>query len=404
MANYKHLLASMFPRSFSLEIKYVYQFFYRLAKLKSRIEIKNSYEVIKKKGTHTYFGYYDISPFNVNGKEFVYLRLEGENQSAWVILSLLDGKKERVVAHTNAWNWQQGARLRWMPNNSRKICFNDYLDNKYLARIINIDDGQESRIDAPLYDVSPDGSWGLSIDFERLQVKRPGYGYYCYPYFENEESLSEEGIDLVNLIDNAKRRIITYKSIAELPGCETSDYRVNYINHLSFSPSGEKFLFFWLYACKGPHIAHLIVYDLKKEQFTVLETAERVSHYVWENDDNIICTAFKGANECHYYRYTVSTKGKELLCENILKRDGHPSMYADNVIITDTYPDKYGYQRIFMVDLKNSTRKELVSVYSDSRVEGEKRTDMHPRLNPDKTIISFDANLSGRRSLFMLHL
>ena len=164
------------------------------------------------------------------------------------------------------------------------------------------------------------------------------------------------------------------------------------------------FHFFWLYEKKGAHLANLVVYDINHESFTVLETEERVSHYVWEDDDNIICTAYCGAMDCHYYRYNVKNKSKEVLCCDTLKRDGHPSMLSDGVVLTDTYPDIYGFQRLYIVDLSKNENKELLSIYSDCRIEGEKRTDLHPRLNTQKDLVCFDANVSGYRTLCLVHL
>lgn len=400
----KRKIASLVPRELTLLIKYYYHKFYRFSHHKKMIETSFDLDVRAKKKCHTFFGYYDISPFNAQSDEMVYMRIPQQLGEAQILLSSIGDHSEKLLAKTHAWNWQQGSRLRWMPNNNREIVFNDFIDGEYIARIHNIDSDKERRINAALYDISHDGQWGLSIDFERLQTKRPGYGYLCRPYIENGDLLPEEGIDLVNLENQKKERVITYKQIAELPGCESSDFRNNYLNHLSFSPSGQKFLFFWLTEQSGPHLASLIVYDIKEKRFDVLETQERVSHYVWEDEDHIICTAYYGVQDCHYYRYTISKNSNELLCPDLLNEDGHPSIIKDNLIITDTYPDLKGFQRIYLVDLANNTKKELVSIYSDCRVEGERRTDLHPRLNSSKTFLCFDSNESKYRSMRLFSL
>lgn len=404
MSNLKHLLASLLPRRMVLDIKYIYQKAYRLLYGKRRTTCSYNITEKSKKKTHTFFGYYDVNPFNIKTDEIIYLRhIEGSNDCQ-VILSHIKGNEEKILTTTKAWNWQQGCRLRWLPNNSREIIFNDYVNEEYIARIFNVDSNAERIINTPLYDISSNGRCGLSLNFERLQSKRPGYGYSCNKYIEKKDCFEEEGIDLVDIENNTKTRIITYSQISNLPGCKSDDFSKNYLNHIAFSPSGEKFLFFWLTEQNTVHLASLIVYDIKKCAFTVLETKERVSHYVWEDDDHIICTAYYGIQDCHYYRYTISSNSKELLCPEILDEDGHPSIMKGNLIITDTYPNKYGYQRIYLVNLNNNKKQEIISIYSDCRVEGERRTDLHPRLDYSKEIICFDANESQYRSLYLLRL
>lgn len=404
MLDIKHSIASLFPRQIILTIKFLYQKVYRINNHIRLVNCVFPINVRCKNDSHTFYGYYDINPFNDKNDEIVYVRVTKKSSFAQILLSSLSGKEEKILAKTNAWNWQQGSRLRWKPDNSREIIFNDCIEGHYISRIINVDTGNERKVDASLYDISPDGKWGLSVDFERLQAKRPGYGYSCNKYIEKREYLPEEGIDLVDLINNKKKRLITYSQISNLPGCMSDDFSKNYLNHIAFSPSGEKFLFFWLSEQQDVHLASLVVFDIKDSAFTVLETKERVSHYVWEDDDHIICTAYYGIQDCHYYRYTISRNSKELLCPDILDEDGHPSILSDNVIITDTYPDKYGFQRIYIVDLINNTKKEIISIYSDCRVEGERRTDLHPRLSQSKKIICFDTNESKYRALYLLYL
>ena len=404
MRSLKYFLASMFPRKITLYIKYIYHIIYRVLHNIKVLETNCNIDIRKKGNCHTFFGYYDISPFNSISDEIIYLRLPKYLNEAQIILASLNSTVENVIAKTSAWNWQQGSRLRWMPNNSREIVFNDYVDKKYVARIINIDNRNERIIDAPLYDISPDGKWGLSIDFERLQNKRPGYGYNCGQYVENNESLSEEGIDLVDIANNTYKRIITYKEIVQLNGCESNELNSNYINHLSFSPSGEKFLFFWLTAKEGAHLANLLVFDIKNKNTIVLESHKQVSHYAWEDDDHIICTAYNDERSCNYFRYTISDKKREVIMPEVLSEDGHPSLINNHTILTDTYPDLQGFQKLYLVDISTGKVKNIVKVYSDCRIEGEKRTDLHPRLNLNHSMICYDSNQYRFRCLNILKL
>lgn len=402
--NAKHFVAKLMPRFLVLEIKYFYQKIHRLIKHQRLFETFCPVNMLTKKRTHVFFGYYDIAPFNSKTDEIIYNYLIEKEGIIHIVLSSLSNLNKVIeIAESHAWNWQQGSRLRWMPNNHRCIAFNDFKDN-YYARIINVETKEERCVNYPLYDISSDGKMGLSIDFERLQSKRPGYGYSCRVYDETFIDLRTEGIYLVNLEINTAEKIVTYSDISSIRGCESLDLRNNYINHLSFSPSGAKFLFFWLDAKTTPHKANLLVYDILKQTMTALECDLRVSHYVWEDDNHIIVTAYNHDNKCNYYRYSLSSGVRECLCPDKLNTDGHPSFLDENVILTDTYPDTKGFQKLYTVNLMTNERIDLLDIYSNCLYEGERRTDLHPRLNKTKDKVCIDENSQSNRSIMILTL
>lgn len=400
----KYLLASLFPRSLVINIKYVQQWLYRCKNRRKLIETNHGLISIAKPKTHVFFGYYDVSPFNEHTDEIVYLNLHDNAKKVSIMKSRLNNTKDEVLlADSSAWSWQQGVRLRWMPDNDREIVFNDYIGGHYLTRIINVDNGNERQIIAPLYDISPDGQFGLSLDFERLENKRAGYGYSCRPYNEEGRDLSKEGIDLVNINDNTTERILTYEQIANACGDSNINFKDAYINHISFSPSGKKFLFFWIVINGSKHKASLMVYDFIRKTIIPVETEDIVSHYVWDTDVKIICTAFNSESKCFYYEYTIEEGKKVKLNGKNLNEDGHPSLYKNGDIFTDTYPNLSGYQQLFIAG-KETGKEILLSIYSTCKKEGAQRTDLHPRLNNSKTVACFDANINGYRSLYFIPL
>lgn len=400
----RHTLAVMVPRSITLRIKYIKQALYRLIENKPKILTSSSLKSISKPYTHVFYGYYDISPFNNKTDEYIFCNLIEKENKIHIMLSSFSGDKEIELAETKAWNWQQGCRLRWMPNNNREIVFNDFDGNNYFARIVNVDTKLERRICTSLYDISPNGQLGLSIDFERLGSKRPGYGYTCRQYDESSHDLLNDKIELVDLKSNTKRTLLTYADIIKIPGCKTTNICQNYLNHLCFSPSGRKFLFFWLTADFDWHKAYLLVHNIETGTTKLLENSDKVSHYVWQDEDTIICTAIDEKMDWHYKQYNVSTGEHSEIFGNLLNNDGHPSMLGNRILLTDTYPNINGYQKIYVVDLDKRTHKDLISIYSHCCYDGERRTDLHPRLDREKKIVCFDANVNGYRTLNFLSL
>lgn len=368
---------------------------HRLAKKQRKIQTKYEYEVIEEKSSDVFFGYYDITPFN--GKNFIYHDLSNNKNSIRIVIQNLEDKSKKIIGQSNAWNWQQGTRLRWF--SADEVSFNDFNEGKYYNRIVNVNDMTERVIDWPLYDINCDRSLGLSLNFSRLGVLRPGYGYTCDKYEAKE--LEKESIDIIDLKSNKIIKSISYAEIQEALSTD-SLFENCYLNHLSFSPDGKKFLFFWIEIINGYHKASLGVYDISKSEIIPLETNEKVSHYVWKDNDTILCTSYSTLFRCAYYLYRINDSKKIPFCPKSLSVDGHPSYYDDCTIITDTYPDKYGYQHLSFVNIENDTKLPILDVYSVPVTNGERRTDLHPRLNIEHNCLAVDVNLTGHRCIIIL--
>jgi hypothetical protein len=366
-------------------------------------KINTSYNLIEigESKKNTFFGYYDITPFQ--GNNIIYLECTSLGAPAKIILNNLDGNKRKQIGETRAWNTQQGCRLRWMPNSNNIISFNDFIDNNYVNRIINISTGEEKRLNYPLYDISRDGKFGLTLNFERLGVLRPGYGYTNRSY-DSTGNLDSESIDIINLSSGDKRKLITYADISRFLGENICDFSFNYINHLSFSPNGKKFLFFWIKNIANWAEVSLLVYDIPLGIVKVYERDLRVSHYTWLDNDTILCTATSGKPPHISTQYYIYKEGQQrrVYGGELLNRDGHPSAYNEHIILSDTYPDKYLYQELFLYDRLKNKKKRLVYSYSKPVVSEELRTDMHPRFNENNSIICYDANVSGYRHIYLL--
>ncbi len=371
----------------------------RIANGKKKINTQYSYIEFSKPGCHTYFGYYDISPFQ--GEKLIYIEREKNSNVCKVVLNDIHDTSKHYITESRAWNWQQGIRLRWYPTKEGVISFNDYIDGKYINRILNINSGEEKRLEWPLYDIDSNGKLGITLDFERLGVKRPGYGYTCEPYKEGD--LWNDGISIIDIENNTLVKTITYKELSD--GIKKADDVSHfYLNHLAFSPDGSKFLFFWIDEANGYHQASLGVYDIPTGELIPLETEKKASHYVWDGNNEIICTLLDNIQYARYYRIYVKERTKKLICNESLPFDGHPSIYSNGVFLTDTYPDTRGFQHIYLVNEKEDTKKEVISIYSIPMLNLEMRTDLHPRLSDDKKLVAFDSSHEKLRKLLILNL
>lgn len=373
----------------------------RILKGEKKVNSKCPISVLSKNKTNTFFGYYDVSPFN-SKNNIIYVELPDDKPYVKIVHNTIDNQGKQYVAKSNAWNWQQGCRLRWFANSDTTISYNDFEGNRYFNRIINLKDKTERIIDWPLYDIDSNGKLGLSLNFERLGYLRPGYGYTCKPYQCNVEQLNSEGVFIIDIENNNIIGEVLYPDIRKACGTLTK-LEDCYINHLSFSPSGRKFLFFWIEIINGYHKASLVVYGMDEKRIVPLEIEMKASHYVWQDDNTILCTSYDEKKNCRYYKYTIDECERTLICENSLKRDGHPSFKVNpHTLLTDTYPDSQYYQHLYIVNVPEDSKEEIIKIYSDPMTKGEKRTDLHPRFNKDKSLVCFDANTSGHRKLYIL--
>lgn len=363
------------------------------------IQSKSPIFLYEKKNTDTFFGYYDISPFN-SKNQLLYIEHPKNSDCVNICVDTLFKHTPQCFASSNAWNWQQGCRLRWYHSSNDVVMFNDYIDEKYVCRVVSIDGQNLKTIDWPIYDINESGI-AVSLNFEKLGVLRSGYGYTCSPYIPKGDD--EDALIIINVNSNKQIDSVKYSQIARVFGYNGT-YEKIYINHISFSPTGNRFLFFWIQIINGYHQASLAVYDLISKSIRVLEDKEKVSHYVWIDDNNILCTSYNDKRHCYYYIYNVETKSKTQFCPNSLKEDGHPSMLNENFILTDTYPDINGFQYLNIVDYRNDKLEQIAKIYSYPVVRGEMRTDLHPRLSASKRIICFDTNVHDKRSLALINL
>lgn len=371
----------------------------RIVSGQKKISTKYSIVEFSKPECHTYFGYYDLSPFQ--GEKVLYLEREIKSDVCKIVLNDIHNSSKQYIAESHAWNWQQGIRLRWFPNSECTISFNDYIEGKYLCRIVDLQSKEERRVSWPLYDIDSRGRYGITLDFARLGVMRPGYGYTCEPYKAGD--LWNEGISIIDIENNKQVKTITYKELSDRIK-KADDVSRFYLNHLSFSPDGTKFLFFWIDEDNGFDQASLGVYNIETEELIPLETEGKASHYLWDGNNEIICTVLDKSYFARYCRFNVKERSKTVICESSLQCDGHPSIYAKNVIMTDTYPDSRGFQHLYLVDEKEDSKTEILKIYSVPTVNVEKRTDLHPRLSQDKKLISIDSNHDRYRKMLVLQL
>ena len=105
-----------------------------------------------------------------------------------------------------------------------------------------------------------------------------------------------------------------------------------------------------------------------------------------------------------YYLFRDLSDVRTKIGDCMLHEDGHPSYSPDkSLILTDTYPDKYGEQRLLLYAL-DQRPIELSRFFSPIRYRGEMRCDLHPRWDRTGQNVCVDSAHCGNRTLYVINL
>ncbi len=373
--------------------------------------VVDSYDVISTPNKHTFSGYYDISNISPDGEKIFYLTVARHSSpkynKAEINIYNVQNKTSKIVGRTSAWCWQQGSRIRWLPRSNTKLLYNDYSKGGYVSRVVDIETGQISEFSPiALYDVSFPESIGISVNFQRLQFLRPGYGYSKGKNVTSKEFAPRgDGIFTVDLRTKNTKLIYSLNDLARQVQSNSTDF--HYINHISVSPNGKRFMFFHLWTKDNLDMwnMRLLVSNVDGKNLMEIEGKDIISHYCWIDSDRIMVTKVANKEPC-YIIYNLITGAKKIIPSDKLINDGHPTFFQNGKdFVSDTYPLHNCIQTMFLSHIDTNMYIPVVEAFSDPRFYIEKRCDMHPRLDEEHNIINLDSTFSkGLRKIIVLNL
>lgn len=383
------------------------QILFRLApRFKLNQRIVEDHLHIKQKDAHVFRGYYDIDYFDDERiKYLVHVLPRTSKHKDKIQLGYYSLKDKNLVIFdsSSAWCWQQGSRLRWY--DTKHVIFNDARDNDYISRIVDVSSKKTTNvISRALYDIDANREIGLSLNFSRLQRLRPGYGYSAFDDSTvGRVSLDDDGIFKCDLNNNKTKLLLSLEKLKGVSDCDLTGE--DYVNHICFSPSGNRFIFFYIVTEPGKrNTVHLMVSDIDGVNVKVLEKEVQTSHYTWLDDTHLLTTYidFKNKAKQGYRLYDVEKGGFSQFGAESLILDGHPTFFAPRKIITDTYPQKnrFNNQYLLIYDEEKQEKRQVGRFYHDAHFVGEQRCDLHPSLSED--YISVDTSCDGLRSVFLM--
>jgi hypothetical protein len=367
-----------------------------------------SWAGLKESEGELFFGYYDKTPWSSDMKLAVFHRWHSHSMAVMVIDHM--SQRRHFVGQTQAWNWQQGAMAQWVffKGKNNLIIFNDLANGILGGRIVNILGQMNRFIPWPVQTLHPGGQEALTINYKRLQRLRPDYGYRAQvKNFSPNQPLDQDGIWRIDLNNGSGMLIVTLAELAArrpVPEMEGAEHKVN---HLIYSPAGNKFLFLHRYLGSRGKFSRLYVARADGTELRLLMEARMVSHYHWRDEDHILVWGRTVESGDRYYLVDVNTGEREIVGPGVLDRygDGHCSFSRDGRwILTDTYPDRARQQRLLLFDIQSSNMITVGRFFSPWNYTGIFRCDLHPRFSPDGKWISIDSAHEGRRRTYFIDL
>lgn len=360
--------------------------------------------VVTRGPKHHWFGYYDKLQFGPDDRLLLGMEVDFEHRTPRPddvirvgMVDLRDGDRWIDLGQSTAWCWQQGCMLQWRPGSESQIVWNDREDGSYVSRILDLSNHSTRTVPHPIYAISPDGRWAITLDFGRVQDVRPGYGYVgIADPNANVEVPRDSGVFLLDLEMGTQELIVPIAEIvaAGRPHPSYSGAK-HYVNHLLWNTDGTRieFLHRWLLP-DGSRRTRMLTANPDGTALRVLDDNGMTSHFIWRDPRHILAWSKQPSHGAAFYLFEDADDGSiEAVGPDAMKADGHCSYLPGSAwILNDTYPDRAGRnQRPYLYHVASGRVAPLGQFYSPPEYTGEWRCDTHPRHSRRGTLVSIDS-------------
>ncbi|MBQ8309986.1 MAG: hypothetical protein IJX80_03120 [Clostridia bacterium] len=368
-------------------------------------------------GAHYFFAYYDMRATGENGKHLCHrVKFWDRLPTAEDVCELgyLENGKFCKFAESTAWNFQQGAMLQYHPYLENTVYYNVCENGKFMTVTHNYVTGEKKYADRATACISPDGKWGLGINFGRIYAFRPGYGYAGFAdIYADVNAPAEDGVFLVDMETGTSRQICFYDRLYSVAGFDKEDKVL--INHITFNTDSDRFV---MLVRSFPRdgkgwLTSMVIGDLQGNCHTVLNKTY-VSHYYWTSPVDILahCTV-EGEKKSMYSINTDTGAWVEYDMPYFHEPVHNPDIHCNlspggNYIIGDGYEidGNWGnpsYRALMAYSLKTGKSRELLRVKTKTpNGITDIRTDLHARFVWGGKYISFDTTQNDRREIVLI--
>ena len=396
-------------------------------------------------GHQHYFGFHDVSPWSPDNSLVALLRVPKDLKKLLCAtdvaeVCLWDPEKDEPVpvGQTSAFNWQQGARLQWLPGKGRKLIVNDLKGGKPVTRAYDVVANQWSAGVPAAYSVHPLGVFGLAPDWYRLAKWWRDYSYDIAT--DGRHDVGEPGdLRRVDLETGEENVVVPIAEVRALCGQGAGAAGADFISHATFSPKGSRFCFMYRrFSEDNALFSFFLACNADGSDVRVL-AKEKCSHFDWLDEDRVVIWTRKLPGQAAALRSGGWTKRfpfkqavqllrilhpklkQSLFAESyyevdyrapgtmkpvgagVLEQDGHPMFTPDRRwMLTDTYVFE-GHQPLILYSMTSGKRYDVAQFPAHADfLNPVLKCDLHARWDRSGTRIALDSAHSGLRQLYVV--
>ena len=387
-------------------------------------------QLTKEPGAH-WFAYYDKNETDPTGRYVLAMRTMFEDRmpepTDTVEIGMVDTKdncKWIKLGTSSSWGWQQGCQLQFLPGTESEVIWNDRENGKFVSRIMDIKTKKMRTIPMPVYAVSPDGKWAVTVDYGRVNDMRPGYGYSgIADKYADQKYPSEAGIWKVDLTTGESKLIVSHADAMKIANPHDPEFTdaKHWFNHLLVSPDGKRFIFVhrWQYADDrakkyrrvGGFGTRMFTASADGKDLRVIDPYNYTSHFIWTPDSKSVVAwtkipHIKNGNKGLGFFDIADTKEENIkqVGKGVMLVNGHNTFLGNNPewILNDTYPQgKDRQQTIYLYNTKTNKRYDIAKLHMPLQMFKPLRCDTHPRSTPDGKKVIVDSSHSGTRQIYI---
>ena len=389
-------------------------------------EVGEPYAVTSGPHDHFLANYFGINAWSPDGRYLAVLetdingRVPEEGEAATLALvDLQDGNKLIPIGKTLCWNFQEAAMFHWLPWEDGACIYNDCRDGKFVSVVYNWKTGAERIIPYPVSAVSEDGCTAVSVNYARLRLCRPDYGYAGEGQDPLRDSIwpESDGLWLVNVRTGEGKLILTVRDAAAQMTQIEDPRGLAYFCHTVLSKNAKR-IFFLARTVENldgqtAQFGHVKLW--KTSAFTIDVNGENLrrcypdgwegSHFNWLDDETLAVTARWNAGKC--WAHTIFKVGEEdavrHLAPGVLDWDGH-LVFSPNgrFLCSDGYWNGNKERNFVLIRLEDEAVKSLGTFFVPEEYQEQySRCDLHARWRPDGKQIAFNSVHEGSRQVYL---